>query len=69
MNSDKLAILGGEKTINFKYQRYNHIGKQETKAVNEVMKSGILSQYIGGYGDYFLGGPKVKEFEENCKLE
>ena len=31
MNSDKLAILGDKKEINFKYQRYNHIGKEEIK--------------------------------------
>ena len=29
---EKLAILGGEKEINFKFQRFNHIGKEEKKA-------------------------------------
>ena len=64
--SNKLAILGGEKTIKKSFDRYNTIGPEEIQAVNEVMKTGILSKYIGADHDDFLGGPKVREFEKNC---
>ena len=66
MINDKLAILGGPKAIDFVFKRYNHIGKEEIESVNNVMRSGVLSKYMGSFNDDFLGGPKVKEFEINC---
>lgn len=40
------------------------IGQEEIDAVNEVMKTGILSHYRGNYSERFYGGPKVQEFEK-----
>lgn len=59
----ELAILGGEKTINYQFKKYNSIGEQEMAAAAEVLKSGVLSQYLGTWSKDFYGGPKVQEFE------
>lgn len=45
-------------------KKFNFIGKEEIKAVTKVMKSGVLSDFIGVSGDKFNGGEKVKELEK-----
>ena len=42
---------------------YNPIGDEELRAVTEVMRSGMLSDYIGRDCEKFLGGKHVREFE------
>ena len=64
---EKLAIQGGEKVINHDFKKYNSIGHEELDAASQVIKSGVLSQFLGCHSDDFLGGPKVKEFEQACK--
>ena len=59
MNKDTLALLGGNKTINFPFKKYNTIGEEEIKAVNEVLKTGNLSSFLGCWDKDFYGGPKV----------
>jgi perosamine synthetase len=49
------------------FQRFNFIGAEEKTAVNEVLDSGILSGFIAQWGEGFLGGPKVQEFESLSK--
>ncbi len=61
---EKLAINGGPKTINKNFNSYNSIGEEERSAVDEVMRSGILSQFLGVWHKDFYGGPKVQEFEK-----
>ncbi len=68
MNNEKLAILGGSKTITTNFKNYNSIGEEEVEAAKSVIESGILSQYIGSFGPDFFGGPKVKEFERECEI-
>lgn len=63
----KLAILGGEKTISRAFKPYNTIGEEEKQAVMQVLDSGVLSQYLGAWHENFYGGPKVRQFEENCQ--
>lgn len=67
MNKSILAINGGEKTIKTPFPSYNPIGEEELKAVEEVVKSGVLSKYLGCWHDDFYGGPKVQEFERECE--
>lgn len=62
---EKLALFGGDKVIQTSPRNYNPIGKEEVDAAKEVIESGVLSKYIGAWHEDFLGGPKVKEFEEN----
>jgi dTDP-4-amino-4,6-dideoxygalactose transaminase len=40
------------------------MGEAEKAAVTEVMDSGCLSGFVGSPGPGFLGGPKVRAFEE-----
>ncbi len=64
MKRSKLALFGGDKVVSNEFKRYNSIGIEEQNAVHSVMKSGILSKFIGANHPDFFGGPKVKEFEE-----
>ncbi len=64
--SNKLALFGGDKSINESLKAYNSIGEEEIKAVEQVMRSGNLSQYLGSWSEDFFGGPKVREFEKAC---
>ena len=61
---EKLAIKGGPKTINTEFASYNSLGEEERLAVDEVMRSGVLSQFLGVWHKDFYGGPKVQEFEK-----
>ena len=67
MVEDKLAIFGGTKTLRGAFKKYNSIGKEESIAVQKVIESGVLSGFLGEWHEDFYGGPKVKEFEEDCK--
>lgn len=60
---DLPAILGGEKVREKPFPRRVTMGNEEKKAVQEVMDSDVLSAFFGSPGELFLGGPKVKEFE------
>lgn len=63
--SQLLAINGGKKEIDFEFSRYNTIANDDAAAVASVMQSGVLSDFVGAPGANFLGGAKVKEFENN----
>ena len=55
-NEDKkLALFGGKKTILEPFKKYNSIGKEESDAVKKVMDSGLLSKYLGKWGEDFWG--------------
>ena len=65
--NNELALLGGNKTIESDFKKYNSIGVEENLAAKKVIESGVLSQYIGGDHSDFYGGPMVKKFEEDIK--
>jgi perosamine synthetase len=67
MTREKLAILGGPKTISAPFRRYNPIGREEVEAAKAVVESGVLSRYLGCWDPDFYGGPKVQEFERRCE--
>ncbi len=67
MSKEKLAILGGDKTIGTPFKRYNPIGVEEVEAAKAVIESGVLSQFLGAWHADFYGGPKVQEFERMCE--
>ena len=48
------------------FKKYNPIGIEEIRAVNKVLKTGVLSGFVATKGEDFLGGKKVKEFESKC---
>jgi len=64
--SSALALFGGEPLINKPFRRHQVIGRSEIKAVRAVMKSGVLSQFLGTWSPDFFGGPRVIEFEQKC---
>ena len=59
----KLAIKGGTPIRTQLFPAYNTIGQEEKVAVNRVLDSGNLSQYLGAWTHDFLGGPTVRQFE------
>lgn len=60
----KLAINGGNKVRTELFPAYRVIGKEEEEAVTKVMRSGILSKYLGCWADDFYGGPQVQVMEK-----
>ena len=59
------AILGGKPTLRPNLKRYLTIGKEERKAVNQVLNEGNLSGFIGAWCPEFFGGTNVKKLERN----
>lgn len=60
----KLALLGGKPVIAEPLAPYPSMGEAEEQAVLEVVRSGCLSGFFGSPGPEFLGGPRVRAFEE-----
>jgi dTDP-4-amino-4,6-dideoxygalactose transaminase len=58
-----LALFGGEKVRKVKFPAYRPIGKEEEDAVLRVIRSGVLSKYLGCWHEDFLGGPEVRALE------
>jgi perosamine synthetase len=59
----QLALLGGTPLRQELFPAYNTIGAEEQQAVQAVLASGNLSQFLGAWTPDFLGGPRVREFE------
>ncbi|KKU12885.1 MAG: Aspartate aminotransferase, partial [Parcubacteria group bacterium GW2011_GWC2_45_7] len=59
-----LAINGGKKIRRKKFPSYITIGKEEKRAVLKVLNRGVLSQYLGVWGNDFYGGPEVRALEK-----
>ena len=66
---EKLAILGGMPVVKDPLPPYPSIGKEEKEAVIRVVESGSLSGFYGSWGDQFMGGPVVREFEQAWRLQ
>ena len=64
MENNKLALLGGHKTVTEDFPIYNAMGEEEVEAAAAVIRSGELSGFLAGWGDKFEGGKNVKLFEE-----
>lgn len=61
---DRLAILGGPPVIKKPFPRYNHIGQEEINAVNRVLQTGVLSNFLARWGERFYGGKEVLAHEK-----
>lgn len=64
MKEDKLAINNGPKIRNKPFPAYKVIDDREIKAVEKVLKSGILSKFLGCWDPAFYGGPQVQALEK-----
>jgi dTDP-4-amino-4,6-dideoxygalactose transaminase len=58
-----LAINGGKPVRDKELPNNSVMGEQEAKKAYEIVKTGILSDYLGGWGDKFFGGEQVQAFE------
>ncbi|MFY0631394.1 MAG: DegT/DnrJ/EryC1/StrS family aminotransferase [Flavobacteriaceae bacterium] len=59
----KLAILGGEIIRKEEFPNRKSMGAEEINAATRVLKSDVLSGFIGAAGKYFNGGKEVVSFE------
>ena len=62
--NSQLALYGGEPIIKKYFSTYNTIGEEEINAVNQVLKSGNLSGFLGSSGNGFYGGKEIRSLEE-----
>jgi len=60
----KLAINGGKKVRTKKFPAYRIFDDKEVKAASRVIKSGILSKFLGAWHEDFYGGPEVRALEK-----
>ena len=61
----KLALKGGPKTRTIPFPKHPMIGDEERNQILEVLNSGNISTFVASPGEHFLGGKKIREFEEN----
>lgn len=59
----KLAINGGKKVRTELFPEYNTIGQEEQSAVEEVLRAGKLSRFLGVWHEDFYGGEEIKKLE------
>ncbi len=64
--AEPLAISGGQPIIASPFPPYRSLGEEETAAANRVLRSGVLSAFIGAPGPGFLGGPEVQALEREA---
>ena len=66
MSKEVLALHGGAPVISEPLAAFKSIGEDEVVAVCEVIRGGVLSAYIGAPGPGFMGGNKVRQFEQEA---
>ena len=66
MSKEQLALHGGTPVIPVPLAGFQSIGEEEVAVVSDVIRSGVLSAYIGAPGPGFMGGTKVKAFEQQA---
>jgi dTDP-4-amino-4,6-dideoxygalactose transaminase len=66
MSSNTLALHGGAPAISRSLAPLQSVGEDEVAAVSEVIRSGVLSAYIGAAGPGFMGGQRVRQFEQDA---
>jgi perosamine synthetase len=66
MSKDILAIHGGTPVISGPMAHFKSVGEEEVTVVSDVIRSGVLSAYIGAPGPGFMGGPQVRQFEKQA---
>jgi len=66
MTAETLALSGGTPQITEPFPPYRSLGEEEVEAANRVLRSGVLSAYIGAPGPGFLGGPEVQALEREA---
>ena len=65
-NAETLALHGGTPVIVEPFPPYRSLGEEEIVAANRVLRSGVLSAFIGAPGLGFYGGPEVQALEREA---
>tara|TARA_R110001583_G_scaffold7985_10_gene38934 strand:+ start:23670 stop:24953 length:1284 start_codon:yes stop_codon:yes gene_type:complete len=65
MSKDKLALRGGNPTIDYSFKKYISIESEEVEAAKRVVETGTLSDFLGKWHEKFYGGENVRKFENN----
>lgn len=60
----KLAIDGGTPVRTRPFAPYRTFDENEERGVVEVIREGVISDYIGAPGAYFMGGKRVQQLED-----
>lgn len=66
MSKELLALHGGTPVITSPLACFKSIGEDEVAVVSDVIRGGVLSAYIGAPGPGFMGGTRVKAFEQQA---
>lgn len=61
---NKLAVHGGKPLRSTPFPPYRTFDDNEERAVVEVIREGVISDYIGAPGAYFMGGKRVQQLED-----
>jgi perosamine synthetase len=60
----KLAINGGPKIREKRFPAYMVMGEEEARAAYDVVRTGVLSKFLGCWDPDFFGGEQVQAFEK-----
>ena len=60
----KLTIHGGNPVRTLPFPQSTTTGEEEVRAAVEIIRSGLLSGFVGSPSPEFLGGPAVRRFED-----
>lgn len=64
-NAGMLAIHGGSPAVDSsKFKKHNPISEKSISEAVKVLRSGRLSEFVGEWCGEFLGGPKVRQLED-----
>lgn len=66
MSMGALALHGGAPAVDRELLPFQSVGEDEVEAATEVIRNGVLSAYIGAPGPGFMGGQKVRKFEQEA---
>jgi dTDP-4-amino-4,6-dideoxygalactose transaminase len=61
--TSRLGLKGGEPVRTRPFPAPPALGEAERRAVNAVLDSGVLSQFVGVWSEDFYGGPRVRSLE------
>ncbi|MEL6540361.1 MAG: DegT/DnrJ/EryC1/StrS family aminotransferase [Pseudomonadota bacterium] len=64
--TERLALHGGTPVIDRALAPFHSMGREEEEAAARVVRSGVLSAYVGAPGELFMGGREVRAFEEKA---
>lgn len=64
MTDTSLALFGGPPAVTRPLEPYRSVGTEEAEALRAVIDDNCLSGFYGSWGAEFLGGPRIRAFEE-----